>query len=70
MQVPYTLYKLDEVTDDVKHCTSSMTDKQLTEALTLNDRISIHLHFEALLRIREAQRGGFDAYPFPVQYRD
>ena len=70
MSPTYDLNQLHDLTDKIKSQTSRMTDKQLSRALTLNDKLGLHLHFEALLRIREAQRLGENAYPFPVSYRN
>jgi hypothetical protein len=64
------LNQYDVLLQEMKPQISTMTDEQLSEALALNEKLGVHLHFEALLRIREARRLGESPYPYPVAYRD
>ena len=70
MKTAQKLTQLHDATKEVAHLTATMTDKQLSRALLITDKLGLHLHFEAYIRIREAERNNIDPFPFPVPSRD
>ena len=63
-----TIHEIKHMSKRQSNIASTLDDELLSEAIRQAERSLLHLKFEALLRVRDAQRRGRKPYPFPVTY--
>ena len=61
-----TIHEIRNMSRRQSGLASELTNEDLSEALRQAHRTLLHLKFEALLRVRDAQRKGRKPYPYPL----